>query len=112
MNKNNNEENSNGTLLLDTLAEKDSEKMLKVLQIIRTTGLPLEDVVQGLIQHFRNLIVASINGGGELLELNDDHKKRYSENAKLRNGKDLLRMSNVLNELEYACGATGINIRH
>ena len=55
-----------------SILEKDSEKMLKVLQIIRTTGLPLEDVAQGLIQHFRNLIVGSINGGGDLLELNDD----------------------------------------
>ena len=85
-----------------SILEKDSKKMLKVLQIIRTTGLPLEDVAQGLIQHFRNLIVGSINGGGDLLELNDDHKKRYSENAKLWDGKDLLRMSKILNELEYS----------
>ena len=85
-----------------SILEKDSEKMLKVLEIIRTTGLPLEDVAQGLIQHFRNLIVGSINGGGDLLELNDDHKKRYSENAKLWDGKDLLRMSKILNELEYS----------
>jgi len=85
-----------------SILEKDSEKMLKVLQIIRTTGLPLEDVAQGLIHHFRNLIVGSINGGGDLLELNDDHKKRYSENAKLWDGKDLLRMSKILNELEYS----------
>ena len=85
-----------------SILEKDSEKMLKVLQIIRTTGLPLEDVAQGLIQHFRNLIVGSINGGVDLLELNDDHKKRYSENAKLWDGKDLLRMSKILNELEYS----------
>ena len=85
-----------------SILEKDSEKMLKVLQIIRTTGLPLEDVAQGLIQHFRNLIVGSINGGGDLLELNDDYKKRYSENAKLWDGKDLLRMSKILNELEYS----------
>ena len=85
-----------------SILEKDSEKMLKVLEIIRTTGLPLEDVTQGLIHHFRNLIVASINGGGDLLELNDDHKKRYSENAKLWDGKDLLRMSKILNELEYS----------
>ena len=85
-----------------SILEKDSEKMLKVLEIIRTTGLPLEDVTQGLIHHFRNLIVGSINGGGDLLELNDDHKKRYSENAKLWDGKDLLRMSKILNELEYS----------
>ena len=86
----------------ESILEKHSAKMLKVLQIIRTAGLPLEDVALGLIHHFRNLIVGSINGGEDLLELNDDHKKRYSENAKLWNGKDLLRMSNVLNELEFS----------
>ena len=83
------------------ITDKDSAKMISVLQVIRTTGLPLEDVAQGLNQHFRNLIVSSVDGGEDLLELNNDHKKRYTENAKLWNGKDLLRVAKELNELEY-----------
>ncbi len=86
----------------DALTEKDSAKMIKVLQIIRTTGLPLEDVAQGLNQHFRNLIVGSVNGGEDLLELNNEHKKRYSNSAKSWNSKDLLRVTKELNELEFS----------
>ena len=42
-----------------SISEKDSPKMMGVLKIIQTTGLPLEDVAQGLNQHFRNLIIAT-----------------------------------------------------
>jgi DNA polymerase-3 subunit gamma/tau len=85
-----------------SISEKDSSKMMGVLKIIQTTGLPLEDVAQGLNQHFRNLIIATINGGGDLLDLNDDHKNRYFDEAKSWNSKDLLRVSKVLDELEYS----------
>ncbi|MGY8781333.1 MAG: DNA polymerase III subunit gamma/tau [Fidelibacterota bacterium] len=85
-----------------SISEKDSSKMMGVLKMIQTTGLPLEDVTQGLNQHFRNLIIATINGGGDLLELNDDHKNRYFDEAKSWNSRDLIRVSKVLDELEYS----------
>jgi len=43
-----------------------------------------------------------IKDGEDLLELNDEHIKRYSNSAKSWNGKDILRITNVLNELEYS----------
>jgi len=86
----------------NAILEKDSSKMIEVLKTIRTTGLPLEDVAQGLNHHFRNLIVGTVPEGASLLELNDDHKNQYLSNAKLWDGKDLLRVSKVLNDLEYS----------
>ena len=86
----------------NAILEKDSSKMIEVLKTIRSTGLPLEDVAQGLNHHFRNLIVATIPEGASLLELNDDHKNQYLSNAELWDGKDLLRVSKVLNDLEYS----------
>lgn len=86
----------------DALVEKNTAKMMGVLQIIQTTGLPLEDVAQGLNQHFRNLIVGSFDGGEDLLDLNDDHKKRYLKSSKPWDNKDLLRVTKVLNELEFS----------
>ena len=35
------------------IIEKDNSRMMGVLQSIRTTGFPLEDVAQGLNHHFR-----------------------------------------------------------
>ena len=84
------------------ISDKDSSKMMGVLRIIRTTGLPLEDVAQGLNQHFRNLIVATIDGGKALLDLNDEHINRYIDGSKSWNSKDLLRVAKELNELEYS----------
>ena len=86
----------------NAILEKDSSKMIEVLKTIRSTGLPLEDVAQGLNHHFRNLIVGTIPEGASLLELNDDHKNQYLSNAELWDGKDLLRVSKVLNDLEYS----------
>ncbi|HCI16686.1 MAG TPA: DNA polymerase III subunit gamma/tau [Candidatus Marinimicrobia bacterium] len=86
----------------DAIAEKDTSRMIDVLQKIQTTGLPLEDVTQGLNQHFRNLLISLIKDGEGLLELNDDHVERYSDSAKSWNSKDILRITNVLNELEYS----------
>ena len=84
------------------IIEKDTSKMMTVLQSIRTTGLPLEDVAQGLNHHFRNLIVGLVPDGESLLDLNEDHKKQYIAHAALWDGKDLLRVTKELNALEFS----------
>jgi len=86
----------------NAIADKDASRMMGVLHKIQTTGLPLEDVTQGLNQHFRNLLMSLIKDGEGLLELNDEHVKRYEDSAKSWNSKDILRITNVLNELEYS----------
>ena len=85
----------------NAINEKDFSKMTKVLEIVKSTGLPLEDVAEGLSSHFRNLIISTVENSENLLELNDEHKNEYLSNAKKWNGKDLLRVINVLNDLEY-----------
>ena len=85
----------------NAINEKDFSKMTKVLETVKSTGLPLEDVAEGLSSHFRNLISSPVENSENLLELNDEHKNQYLSNAKKWNGKDLLRVINLLNDLEY-----------
>ena len=85
----------------NAINEKDFSKMTKVLETVKSTGLPLEDVAEGLSSHFRNLIISTVENSENLLELNDEHRNQYLSNAKKWNGKDLLRVINVLNDLEY-----------
>ena len=85
----------------NAILEKDYSKMISVLETVKKTGLPLEDVVNGLSNHFRNLMIATVVNSESLLELNDEHKKQYLSNSEGWNGKDLLRVVNVLNDLEY-----------
>ena len=85
----------------NAINEKDFSKMTKVLEMVKSTGLPLEDVAEGLSSHFRNLIISTVENSENLLELNNEYKNEYLSNAKKWNGKDLLRVINVLNDLEY-----------
>ena len=85
----------------NAIIEKDSSKMTEVLETVKLTGLPVEDVAEGLSGHFRNLIIATVENSENLLELNDEHKNQYLSNSKNWNGKDLLRVVNVLNDLEF-----------
>ena len=85
----------------NAINEKDYSKMTKVLETVKSTGLPLEDVAEDLSSHFRNLIISTVENSENLLELNDEHRNQYLSNAKKWNGKDLLRVINVLNDLEY-----------
>ena len=85
----------------NAIIKKDYSKMTNVLETIKLTGLPVEDVAEGLSTHFRNLIIGTVENSENLLELNDEHKKQYLSNAKEWNSKDLLRVINVLNDLEY-----------
>tara|TARA_B110000240_G_scaffold74827_1_gene85143 strand:+ start:135 stop:1784 length:1650 start_codon:yes stop_codon:yes gene_type:complete len=85
----------------NAIIEKDYSKMTEVLETVKLTGLPVEDVAEGLSGHFRNLIIATVENSENLLELNDEHKNQYLSNSKDWNGKDLLRVVNVLNDLEF-----------
>ena len=85
----------------NAIIEKDYSKMTEVLETVKLTGLPVEDVAEGLSGHFRNLIIATVENSENLLELNDEHKNQYLSNSKNWNGKDLLRVVNILNDLEF-----------
>ncbi len=84
------------------IRNRDVQILLSLLQKIRSTGLPLEDVLQGLNQHFRNLMVATVERGTEILEVTTDLAVKYKEAASHWDGKDLLRIARILNDLEFS----------
>ncbi|MEE8437374.1 MAG: DNA polymerase III subunit gamma/tau, partial [Candidatus Neomarinimicrobiota bacterium] len=84
------------------LETRNSAKLLKVLNNIKSTGFALEDVAQGLNQHFRNLMVATIENGADILGMTKEQSGRYLESSKAWSRKDLLRCANILNELEFS----------
>lgn len=84
------------------IRKRDVQILLSLLQKIRSTGLPLEDVLQGLNQHFRNLMVATVEKGTEILEVTEELAVKYKEAAGHWDGKDLLRIARILNDLEFS----------
>ena len=87
----------------DAIVEKDYNKMMSVISSIQNAGLSLQDVSQGLIKHCNNLLISSVDKGEELLlDINEEAKNRYISTYKNHNNKDLIRISNVLHDMQYS----------
>ena len=86
--------------LTDSIKDKNSELLLETLTEIRKGGIPVGDVLKGLNVHIRNLMYASLNGGINILDMSDDLKHEYIESSKLWDVRDLLRITEVINDLE------------
>ena len=86
--------------LTDSIKDKNADILLETLMEVRNGGVPVDDVVKGLNVHIRNLMYASLNDGVNILEMSDDLKKEYIKSSKLWDIRDLLRITEVINELE------------
>ena len=86
--------------LTNSINDKNYDLLLETLTEIRNGGIPIDDVVKGLNVHIRNLMYASLNDGVKALEMSDDLKKEYVKSSKLWDIRDLLRITEVLNDLE------------
>ena len=73
---------------------------LKLLDDIQSSGTPMADFVYGFSQHIRNLLYASLPEGKQVLELSDELNQRYEDDAPRWDRRDLLRIANLLLELE------------
>jgi DNA polymerase-3 subunit gamma/tau len=86
--------------LTDSIKDKNADILLETLMEVRNGGVPVDDVVKGLNIHIRNLMYASLNDGVNILDMSDDLKKEYIKSSKLWDIRDLLRITEVINELE------------
>ena len=86
--------------LTDSIKDKNAELLLEALTEIRNGGIPVNDIVKGLNVHIRNLMYASLNDGVNVLDISNDLKNKYIESSKLWDLRDLLRITEVINDLE------------
>ena len=85
----------------NALSSKDYPQMFEVLNKIRSSSFQLDDLIEGLNLHFRNYILALTPNGDSLLNLNDTHKKLYTDTMKAWDLNDILRIINELNKLRH-----------
>ncbi len=83
-----------------SIKEKHAENLIQVLNNIRSLGTPLEDVVNGLNQHLRNLLICTVKGAESTIEVNPELQERYATEAVNWERRDLMRFSNVFSKLE------------
>ena len=86
--------------ILDTIRTKNGKLLVDLLAEIKSKGMPVQEFITGLNRHIRNMIIATIEKGLDVFELNIDLKKQYEEAAKLWNNRDLLRISKIITDLE------------
>lgn len=85
--------------LSDALHEKDGNKLVDNLEMIRNKGYIVEDLLKDLIIHFRNLSVIKFKNGLKLIGLEPELAKKYSESNYNWSDKDIIRLSNNLSSL-------------
>ena len=81
------------------LLDKNGNQLLQSLDKFLSYGVPAEEVLSGLSNHMKNLLYSQIDGGSDLLEINDESKKRYISHSSKWDRRDLLRSVQILTDL-------------
>ena len=82
-----------------SLLDKNGNQLLHSLDKFLSYGVPAEEVVSGLSNHMKNLLYSQIDGGSDLLEINDESKKQYISHSSKWDRRDLLRSVQILTDL-------------
>ncbi len=80
----------------DLMQQQDDAKIIRFARQVYEQGYDLMHFLQGLEEHFRNLLVTRATGNSQLLETSDYIKKRYEEKAPQFNAGDLLHYLDIL----------------
>jgi len=86
----------------DLMNEKDTRGAIALVDELMSRGHDIGEFLSGLIEHFRNMLIAKETGSTELLEASDVHRKRYAEEATSFTVADLLRFQRFLSATESA----------
>lgn len=81
------------------LRENISEVLLSLNEIVRL-GFDAEHFVVGLAEHFRDLLIAKLPATISILEVSDELKNRYLNQASLAKSSFLLSGLNILNQCD------------
>lgn len=72
------------------------------MEELMTQGHDIKEFLAGLIEHFRNLLVAKTTGSADLIEASDQYRKRYTDEAEVFTVADLLRLQKLVGGTESA----------
>jgi len=86
--------------LTDHVATNDTAGMLKLVRHVVRSGYDLQEVLVGLAEHLRNLLVAHSLGGDALEEVAESTREQYAEEAERFDEPDLLRLLTMTNDAE------------
>ncbi|MDA9946340.1 DNA polymerase III subunit gamma/tau [Candidatus Marinimicrobia bacterium] len=80
----------------NALLSKNGGELLSSLSKFLSFGVPAEEVVNGISNHIKSLLYAQIDKGKDLLDMNQENKKKYILHSSNWDNRDLLRYTQVL----------------
>jgi DNA polymerase-3 subunit gamma/tau len=90
----------------DAILDKNFKAVFEVSNTIYQNGWNFIDFIDGLVEHFRNILSVVVTGNADTLETADSNKSLYMNYTEKFSEGDLLRLLNYLNktqqELRYA----------
>ncbi len=87
----------------NAIVEKDYNKMMSVIESIHSAGLSLQDLTEGLIKHYNNLLITLVDKGEDLLSgMSEEIKNQYINSSNSYINKDIIRISKVLHDMQFS----------
>ncbi len=80
----------------DAIIEKNFQQAFEIIDLIHNNGWDFTDFLDGLIEHFRNILSVVVSEKTELLETAEIYLPRYREYIKTYSTSDVLRILNFL----------------
>ena len=84
----------------DAILYKDNKSMIHILAKLKKSGYPLDDIIFGLNNHFRNLLISSAISKDSNSNININNVDKYLQSAKKWDSNFLLKISIIINEME------------
>ena len=84
----------------DAILYKDNKSMIDILAKLKKSGYPLDDIIFGLNNHFRDLLISSAISKDSNSNININNVDKYLQSAKKWDSNLLLKISIIINEME------------
>ena len=84
----------------DAIIYKDNKSMIDILAKLKKSGYPLDDIIYGLNNHFRDLLISSAINKDSNSNIKINNVDKYLQSAKKWNSNFLLKISIIINEME------------
>ncbi len=82
--------------------DKNTMEMLTVANEVSNKGYDLQEVLSGLMEHYRNLLTVKVTGNSDLIKSSISFKQKYQDEAENFTNEDLLRILNLIAATEQA----------
>jgi len=87
-------------LLSDAVLDKDFKKAFETAGIIYANGWSYADFLEGLVEHFRNIMTVILTERSDLIETAEVYKQKYLTYQDKFSEGDILRLLNFLNKTQ------------